>query len=420
MRDSVRGFGRRFFVALQYEDYRQLWVANAFAQAAAWGLIVARGWFVYHNTHSSFLVGLTTFAAMGPQLLVPAIAGVLADRMDRRTLLAWTYGLNTAHNLALLVLASFGVLEVWMLVALSVMNGTARAAQLPTSQALAASLVPRERLLNALSLQAATQHASRLVGPGLITPLLPIVGAPAAFALCTVFYLIGWANLLKIAPRPASEAAQRQPFLQNFVGGLEYVYSRPMLRFMILLVILHCGLTMAFESLLPVFSHQSLGTGDEGFGVLMLGVGSGAFLGSILVSGINTSKARGNTMVAMGLLSGLGQAVLSLTTALPVATLAAALMGGGQASFMTMGQSVTQSMASEEYRGRVASINAFSLGGIMATMNLLNGSLGDEVGAGSLLLFEGLVFAGVVLLSLLAATGRRIYGRGPALEAAAA
>jgi MFS family permease len=420
MRSALRGFGDRFFVALQYEDFRHLWSANAFAQAAAWGLIVARGWFVFHDTHSSFLVGVTTFAAMGPMLLVPAVAGVLADRMDRRTLLAWTYGINTAHNLALMLLAIFGVLEVWMLVALSVVNGTARAAQMPTSQALAASLVPRERLLNALSLNASTQHGSRLIGPGLITPLLALVGAPAAFAVCTVLYMIGWARLLRITPRPPSEHVQHQPFLQNFVGGLEYVYSRPVLRFMILLVILHCGLTMAFESLLPVFADQNLDAGDGGFGALMIGVGVGAFVASVLVSGVQTSKARGNTLVAMGLLSGLGQAVLSLTTALPVAVLAAGFMGAGQAAFMTMGQAVTQSMATEEYRGRVASINHFSLGGIMATMNLLNGSLGDEVGAASLLLVEGLVFASIIMLSMLATTGRRIYGRGRALEAAVA
>jgi MFS family permease len=412
MKTQLRAFSDRFFVALQYRDYRQLWIANAYAQAAAWGLIVTRGWLIYHTTHSSFLVGVTTFAALAPQFLVPPIVGVLADRMDRRTLLSWTYGINTAHNLALLVLASMGVLEVWMLIALSVVNGVARAAQMPTSQALSASLVPREHLLNALSLSASTQQGSRLIGPGLITPLLGILGAPAGFAICTVFYVVGWFNVLKIAPRPPSEEAKRESFVKNFVDGLEYVYTRPILRFMIILVILHCGLTMAFESLLPSFAHVSLRSSDQGFGTLIMGVGAGAFVASIFVSGIQTSKARGNMLIAMGLISGLGQVALSFTTTLWLATLAAAIMGGGQAAFMTMGQSVTQSIASEEYRGRVASINSFSLGGIMAAMNLLNGSLAGELGAKSLLFSEGLIYASIIALSLFAVTGRRIYGRG--------
>jgi hypothetical protein len=62
---------------------------------------------------------------------------------------------------------------------------------------------------------------------------------------------------------------------------------------MILLVILHCGFTMAFESLLPTFSHENLNSSDEGFGTLIMGVGAGAFIASVFVSGIQTSRARG-------------------------------------------------------------------------------------------------------------------------------
>jgi hypothetical protein len=91
-------------------------------------------------------------------------------------------------------------------------------------------------------------------------------------------------------------------------------------------------------------------------------------------------------------------------------------MGGAQAAFMTMGQAVTQSIASDEFRGRVASLNTVGLGGIMATMNLFNGSLADQVTATSLLFWEGILFAIIMLVSLFAVTGRRVYGRVPALE----
>jgi hypothetical protein len=84
---------------------------------------------------------------------------------------------------------------------------------------------------------------------------------------------------------------------------------------------------------------------------------------------------------------------------------------------MTMAQAVTQSIASDEFRGRVASINSFSLGGMMAVVNLLNGSLDAYVGASRLLFWEGMIFALIVLLSLFVVSGRRIYGRSPAMEA---
>jgi MFS family permease len=132
---------------------------------------------------------------------------------------------------------------------------------------------------------------------------------------------------------------------------------------------------------------------------------------------VHTSRARGNTLIAMGLLSGLGQVLLSLTGTIWLALAAAALMGGAQAAFMTMAQALTQSIAADEFRGRVASINSFSLGGMMAIVNLTNGSLDAYLGASRLLFWEGITFALIVLLSLLAVSGRRVYGRGPALEA---
>mgnify|MGYP003325779443 CR=1 FL=1 len=73
----LRQIMSRFGVALQYPEFRRLWTSNATAQAASWGLIVTRGWFIYGQSQSSFLVGLATFAAMGPNLIVPPIIGVL-------------------------------------------------------------------------------------------------------------------------------------------------------------------------------------------------------------------------------------------------------------------------------------------------------------------------------------------------------
>src|SRR5258708_15164144 len=84
----------RFGSAREHRDDSNMWLANFTAQAAAWGLIVSRAWFVYDEMGMSSGVAITTFAAMAPALIVPPIAGVLADRFDRRKLLAGTYLLN--------------------------------------------------------------------------------------------------------------------------------------------------------------------------------------------------------------------------------------------------------------------------------------------------------------------------------------
>src|SRR5438034_11775733 len=95
----------RYVLALQYPEFRTMWLGVMSAQAAAWALIVTRGWLVYDMTDSSMAVGLVTFAAMAPLVLVPPFAGVLADRVDRRTLLSWTSAIKLFPNLLPAVLA---------------------------------------------------------------------------------------------------------------------------------------------------------------------------------------------------------------------------------------------------------------------------------------------------------------------------
>ena len=112
--------------------------------------------------------------------------------------------------------------------------------------------------------------------------------------------------------------------------------------------------------------------------------------------------------------------MLSFTTTLWMAFVAAGLMGAGQAAFMTMGQAITQAMAADEYRGRVASINTFMLGGAMSIMNLANGALGGVFSPGVLIAANGGAFVIVMMMSAFALTGRRVYGTGIQVNTAAA
>ena len=117
----------RFLLALQYRDYRILWTANVCAGSAAWALIVARGWLAFEITDGSSLsVGLVTFAAMAPRFFATPIIGFLADRLDRRTLISYSYFFNLAHNVVLAFLVMSGLAGPWLLVVLALTNGILR------------------------------------------------------------------------------------------------------------------------------------------------------------------------------------------------------------------------------------------------------------------------------------------------------
>ena len=150
--------------ALSHRDFVTLWTASMSAGAAAWALIIARGWLVWADTESSLWVGLVTFAAMVPRVLVTPLTGYLSDRFDRRVVVAAMFAINMVHNVVLGVLVLADLTPVWVLVLLAFVNGSARAAMMPASQALIPNLVPRRLLLNAIALNQAAGHGSRLLG----------------------------------------------------------------------------------------------------------------------------------------------------------------------------------------------------------------------------------------------------------------
>jgi MFS family permease len=430
-------FGR-YVAALEFPEFRTMWLAHLAAQAAGWALIVARGWFIFDLTGSSFVVGLVTFAAMMPMMLMPPIAGVLADRLDRRTLLASTYAINMVITLILAILALVGALNESLVVLLTLANGLARATQQSTSQALAANLVPSHRLLNALSLTAATQHMAKLVGPGLVAPVLGLLGVAPAFFLCAGLYGLGWVQILQVRTRSTGGVKRGDSFAASFTAGIAYAWHQPLIRMVLVMVFFHCGLAMALESLLPAYYAEQFGgerpaapsvpahhdhdapavaaaaaSGDAtGFATLMTAIGLGALIGSVFIGGIESSLARGRLYLVTGVMSGVGMLLLALAPSVPIALLAAAIIGGSQAAFMTMGQALMQSLAANEFRGRLASLNLLSFGGIMAVMNLGNGALGTHFSPASILLVEGVLFIGVMLVSLSFTTPRRIYLAG--------
>ena len=413
---ASRSTGTRFLAALAYRDYRTMWMATMSAGAAAWALIVARGSLVYTLTGSSALVGLVTFAAMIPMILVPLFAGLLADRFDRRKILAWAFGVNLLQNLVLAILALSGAIEVWHLVVLSLINGVARSTQMPASQSLVPNLVPRDKLLNAVSLNAATEHASRLMGPLLIAPLLATGGAGWSFLLCAFLYAVGLALVVRIRTASTGVIERERGTLGNLLIGVEYIYHHRLLLSVVILVVLHCSLTMAFESMIPGLSRDKLDMGEAGFAYFMMAVGAGALVTVILLAGIQNQRARGRLYLWLGVISGIGPIALAASGILPMALLSAVLMGGSQAGFMTLTAVIVQSIVPDGIRGRVSSIYSMHIGGMMAMFNLVNGSLADVFNPSLVLTVTGAVFIGVMAISLLRVPLRALYAGSVSLE----
>ena len=402
----------RYLPALAYRDYRAIWTANMSAAAASWALIVARGWLVYELSDSSLWVGVVTFAAMIPRMLVTPFTGYLSDRFNRRDVLAVMFTLNLVHNLALGIIVLTGSVQIWHLVVLSLFNGSARAAQMPAAQALIPNLVPKRLLLNAIALNQATNQGSRLIGPAMIAPLLATTGVESAFFLCTGFYAISLIQVLRIRTISKGTIDKSKKLVNNLTEGFRYVYKTPIMRVITIMALFHCGLTMSFESLLPVLSRQQLNAEGAGFSYMMMAVGAGALVSAITLAGIRSESTRGRLFLYMGILSGVTPILLALSFNMPLALAAAAGMGASQAGFMTITHTMIQTIVPDGIRGRVAGIYSMHVGGMMASVNLINGGLADYINAPVLLAVGGVMFIVVMFLSLQRVTIRNIYTQG--------
>ncbi|MBI63376.1 MAG: hypothetical protein CL775_05185 [Chloroflexi bacterium] len=395
-----------YFASLKYPDFFKMWIASLFAGSSHWALIVVRGWVVYQISDSSMLVGLVTFAALIPMVLVTPFIGYLSDKFQRRRILQIMFLINFVHNLGLAILYFMDFILPWHLVALAFVQGSARAAQMPSGQALVPNIVPKENLLNAVALNMSTVHATRLLGPLAVAPFLGYIGSnenslngtDVAFFICTGFYALSFIFALMIKNKSTGKISS-ESFFQNLAEGIKYVHSNKPLLVIIGITTLHCMLTMSFESILPYFSVNKLGAEGVAVSFLMMCVGVGSLFASLFLAGNSNEKLKGRIFYFFAILSGIAPIFLALSTNLFLSLTATIFMGMGQAGFMIISHTIIQIMSPDYVRGRITAVYAMYIGGSMALFNFLNGLTADYIDPGYSIAIQGLVFTLIVFLS---------------------
>jgi len=393
-------------VSLKYPDFFKMWLAGLFAGSSHWALIVVRGWVVYQISDSSMLVGLVTFAAMIPMVLVTPFIGYLADKFQRRRILQIMFFINFVHNLGLGILYFMDLILPWHLVLLAFVQGSARASQMPSGQALVPNIVPKENLLNAVALNMSTVHATRLLGPLAVAPFLNYIGnnensingTDIAFFICTGFYALSFIFALMIK-NPSTGKVSSESFISGFTEGLKFVHSNKPILVVIGITTFHCMLTMSFESVLPYFSVNKLG--EEGLAVsfMMMCVGVGSLFASLFLAGTSDEKLKGKIFYLFAIISGIAPVLLGLSTNIFLSLFATILMGMGQAGFMIISHTIIQLISPDYARGRIAGVYAMYIGGSMALFNFLNGFSADYLDPGYSIAAQGIFFTLLIIFT---------------------
>lgn len=365
-----------------------------------WVQQVTLGWLLYDLTGSAVLLGLLNGLRALPFLIASPIAGVAADRMDRKKLILITQYVLFTTTMGMGVLVGVGFLQVWHLFVFTVITGITWAFVDPVRQTLVPALVPREDLMNAVALNSAAFNFTKIIGPSLGGALIVVSGAAGNFFVQSLAYLgvlvsIYW---MTIPPTPAE--ARQSSAMANLKEGLVYVWSNPSVFALMATALVPRIFAVPYQTLMPVFQKDVLNVGPEGLGILLAAPGLGAMLAGLMLATLANRVRRQGVLMLVSLVSlGVVMSLFSQTNSFPLAILALVAVGGCQVFYMATTNTMLQVIVPDHLRGRVMSIYALDRG-LMPVGALMAGVSAHVIGAPATVSYMGLV---VILLAILVA-----------------
>lgn len=389
----------RTFQSFQFRDFRIMWSGACTSQVGTQMQTAAQSWTVLELTNNnSFYLGVDQALGQIPIVLFALLAGVLADRRDRRAILLSSQYTQMTCAFVMATLAFTGVLQFWHVWCLSFIIGTAQAFGGPSYSALIPTLVPKEHLPNAIALNSIQFNLARVIGPSFAGIALTTLGAAWCFGLNGVSFLFVIATLyiIKVSFVPQRS---REPIMDSMKQGFGFILDRPGMRPLILLTFMVTLLGFQIIAFLPVFAKEAFHAGPQIYTTMLSCSGAGAVTGALIVAALGKSKHQGrNSLIALVML-GILTFGFAMSPNVPVACVMIFLAGIALMSVFSMITSLVQLIVPDDMRGRVMSVYNLSVRGGGAIGPLIVGSLIPVftaryviAGAGVALLCLGLYF----------------------------
>jgi MFS family permease len=390
--------------ALRHRNYRLFFAGQSISLVGTWLTKVATAWLVYRLTGSAWLLGVLGFAGQIPTFLLSPLAGVLVDRWNRYRVLLATQTLAMVQSALLAGLALGGIIQVWQVVALNVLQGLIDAFDMPVRQAMVVQMVEdRDDLPNAIALNSSMVNAARLLGPAVAGVLIAAVGEGWCFAIDAVSYgaviLSVLLMRLVVAPRPPKSTH----VLHEMAEGFRYASGSAPIRALLLLLAVSGVAGRPFAVLLPVIAREVMHGGAGTLGLLQATAGVGALAGALYLASRRSVLGLGRVVVVSAAIFGLGLVAFSRAQVLWVALPLLLLAGTGMMLQTAASNTIIQTIVDEDKRGRVMSILAMSLFGTVPLGSLVAGALATRIGAENTILVGGaicVVAAGLFLRAL--------------------
>jgi MFS family permease len=413
---------KRGFASLGVRNYRLYWSGQVVSLVGTWMQQVSLPWLVLALGGSPLQLGLVAAFQYGPALFLAPFGGVVADRVDKRRLLMASQAAASAQAAILFALTVTGVVEIWMVMVMAMWLGLVNAVDMPVRQSLAADLVPRNMLPNAIALNSMAFNSARVVGPALAGVIIAIgasltgsdtIGVAINLAINTVTYSAVILGLFLMNPadiRRQERPERHPPVLHSLSEGFRYAIREPLVRWSLVLLGGVAIFGMNFQILLPLFAQNVLGLGADGYGALFAAMGVGSLSGSLALAFMRQRRALllmlGGGTVFAALIVGIG-----VTRNVWIVAPIIAAAGFFSMLMINTINATVQANVTDALRGRVMSFYVTVFAGSAPLGGLIAGALAEAWGASVAFMVGGL--ASLVIIGLVAWGLRVAAARGP-------
>ncbi len=365
---------------LRHRDYRRMWIGFVLSDIGTWMQLITVSSLIASRTGSALRSGLVSAVTFAPQLISSPVAGVLADRFERRKMFLWILSFQCLGAIALAFAIADGQ-GATVLTAIVLGQGLIGSMANPVVSAILPELVPREDLLAAASLGSISWNAGRIVGPILsaavvaaVGPTWSVVGNAVSFALLLWIVL----SIKRTFYPHATDGADG--FLMRLQTGAKVLYRTKTCLFAFVSSLSTQLLIAPFIGLLPYFATSELKTGNAGVGGLMAAMGLSSLIGSLSLSWLVGQFGRPRVAVGTIALGAIGLIALSQASTTLTAIFAISLLGSCYICGFLAVNSVVLRDSPPEARGRISSLFSATVGFSYGTGVVWMGAVADRSG----------------------------------------
>ena len=396
-------------ILAQNPQFRRFWLGGVFNDVGVMMYFMVHGWLMFSITKSAFWVGAAAGINGLAMIAFGVFGGVLADRIDRRKLLASGQLVQALVALALAAVVFADRVEMWHVLLVAFIDGSAMTVKVPARFALTLDLVGRGRVLSATAAGWMSMTAMAVVVPLVGGAVINAFDIAWAYVIMAGAYLVAAAAVMSVGRVDVTKRGVASPW-RDLTEGVRYAFKTPVVRTLIVAVIVTEVFGWAHESMLPVMVGEVLGAGALGLGYLLAAGGAGATVALLALTALGDVGNKGRLVVIGAGGFGLFLVLFAFSPWLPLSMVLLALAYAVMMLFEPAVTTLLQTTVPDDMRGRVLSFQTMSWG-LTGVSGFHTGAIAGALGAPVAIAIGG----GIVALNALRmATRTRDYQERPA------